>query len=117
MFQNVRHKIQTPWEVYADIECLLQNPDNSYENDDDDNNIDGVSINDDSINFNIYQKHVPYSIGYYLKNGLDDEKISRTGKDCISWFIEHMRDLAYTANAIYENPKPMKLTKEKEKEF
>ena len=77
-------------------------------------------INIINNNTEIYQKHLPYSIGYYLKNRLDGKKseyFSYTRQDCISWFIKQMHNLAYDVDEIYEDIRPMNLTLKRKDNF
>ncbi|XP_066592945.1 uncharacterized protein [Prorops nasuta] len=52
-FKNQKNSERVPFVVYADFECLLEKIDNS---------------SNSSKNSYDYQKHVPFSVGYYLKN-------------------------------------------------
>lgn len=78
-FENFKHKENVPFCIYADLECLLQPTDKAL-----------------GKRTTIYQKHVPYSIGYYFHCAYNDSfskfKINR-GQDCIEWFVNELYEL------------------------
>lgn len=91
-FKNFRHKEDVPFCIYADLECLLQ------------------PIVEATKNTTAYQKHIPYSIAYYLHCTFDDSiskfKINR-GENCIEWFMNELKNLAETLNVHFQTIVPM----------
>ncbi|RLU15825.1 hypothetical protein DMN91_011581 [Ooceraea biroi] len=82
-FTNYNRKERMPFVVYADLECILQ----KTEEEDDPK---------------LYQRHRVFSIGYYVRCSYDDSLSgyrSRRDTDCIAWFVEELRNLAYRVKA------------------
>ncbi len=80
-FRNFTYKQHTPFVIYADFESILQNLNNS-------------KISEKTRK---YQKHVPFSAGYYLKCGYDDSLSyfkSYRGVDCMQWFVEQVSQMS-----------------------
>ncbi|EZA51850.1 hypothetical protein X777_09616, partial [Ooceraea biroi] len=80
-FNNHSRKERMPFVVYADLECILQ------------------KTNEDP---KLYQRHQVFSIGYYVRCSYDDSLSgyrSRRDIDCISWFVEQLKDLAHRVKA------------------
>ena len=112
-FQNHYKKLPIPFVVYADFECFTKpinscqpNPNHSFTQE--------------------HQKHEPSGYCLYLK-GLDGIKdnykpIVYTKKyedeDISEKFIKHLKIITHSIyRKYYLNPKPLKLTPEKEKDF
>lgn len=87
-FKNFKHKEPVPFCIYADIECLLE----------------------PLVDRTVYQKHVPYSIAYYLHCTFND-KISRfkinRGENCIAWFVNELKELAQSLDVHFKTIVPM----------
>lgn len=102
-FKNFHHREKVPFVVYADLECILEK-------------VEG----DQAKNTQNIQKHIPFSIGYYLKCSYDDS-LSKyefyRGRDCQNWFVEKLQDIATTVNGILSDVKPMELTSQEQYEF
>lgn len=79
-FKNFKNKEKVPFAIYGDLECLLEK---------------NTDLNSSSKSIK-YQKHIPFTIAYYLKCSYDDS-LSKfelySGKDCISWFINNYMKL------------------------
>lgn len=92
-FRNFIYKQKCPFILYADFEALLQ-PCNK-------------KISDKSFK---YQKHIPYSVGYYLKCTYDDS-ISRyasfRGATCLDWFADEIDKIASFIFARYKHIEPI----------
>ncbi|KAB0790023.1 hypothetical protein PPYR_15685, partial [Photinus pyralis] len=103
-FSHYSNKEKVPFAIYADIECLLENCD---------------TVCGSGENTKLFQKHVPYSIAFYLKCAYDNS-LSRfslyRGADCVSWFINNLHNIALWANAIINNPLPMETLSEAQEE-
>ncbi|CAH1101833.1 unnamed protein product [Psylliodes chrysocephalus] len=72
-FRNFTYKQTTPFVIYADFECQLKN---------------FVESGNKSKTVK-YQKHIPYSAGFYVKCSYDDNLSffkSYRGTDCMDWF-------------------------------
>lgn len=97
-FKNYRHKEATPFVVYADLECVLQ----------------PISDENKKSKEKKYQKHVPYSIGYYVKCSYDDSLSfykSYRGMNCEQWFADELCQLSEDLETVFLCPLPMeKLT-------
>lgn len=93
-FKNWRNKENVPFVIYADLESILKaHTDNTP--------------NSQSVK---YQKHIPFSISFYLKCSYDNnlsEFQHYTGPDCIEWFVKQLESLSYRLNNIFNNPLPM----------
>lgn len=87
-FKNFKYAEKVPFVVYSDIECLLLETGNDAQ----------------------YQKHIPYSIAFYIKCSYDDS-LSKfeiyTGEDCIEWFANKMYEFACFVDTELKNVKPM----------
>ena len=53
-YKNFRFKENIPFVIYADIECVLE------------------EISESQTNIESYQKHIPYSVAYYLHCSFED---------------------------------------------
>nr|CAH7717106.1 unnamed protein product [Callosobruchus chinensis] len=57
-----------------------------------------------------YQKHIPCSIAYYLLCTYDNSRSKfnlYTGRDCITWFVKQLQQLAIDLNSIFSHEVPM----------
>ena len=87
-FKNFRNKEKAPFIIYADFESILKKCDEG----------------------NIVQRHEAFSIGYYLKNNIDDTKSvykSYRGKNPAQWFVERLYEIAKDLNECYTSFKKM----------
>ncbi|KAB0790572.1 hypothetical protein PPYR_15022 [Photinus pyralis] len=94
-FSHYSNKIKVPFAIYADIESILMK-------------CDGLS--DENRNTKLFQKHIPFSIAFYLKCAYDDSLskfLLYRGADCVTWFINQLRSIAIWADNIFNNPLPM----------
>ncbi|XP_077262575.1 uncharacterized protein LOC143897644 [Temnothorax americanus] len=105
-FNNHDRKERLPFVVYADLECLLE----PWERE----NAEGGSRY-------AYQRHVPFSLGYYLCCTYDDTVSTyryRRGEDCVSWFVNELRVLARRAKIKFStNISMIELTEDEKREF
>ncbi|XP_015125070.1 uncharacterized protein LOC107046862, partial [Diachasma alloeum] len=100
-FKNDKFKEPVPFAIYADLECILE----TNENDDD----------------NLCQKHVPYSIAFYLQcsfnTTLSRFNIKR-GSDCIIWFMNELKKIGVMVDDILKTVVPMeRLTSKQLQDF
>ncbi|KAK4884494.1 hypothetical protein RN001_000765 [Aquatica leii] len=82
-FKNYRYQEKVPFVIYADLECILEKC----------NDIDSNLLNTKSKS---YQKHLPFSIAYYLKCSYDDtlsKFCTYRGIDCIDWFVYELKNI------------------------
>ncbi|XP_050512833.1 uncharacterized protein LOC126888532 [Diabrotica virgifera virgifera] len=104
-FKNYTYKQTTPFVIYADFECMLEK----------------VTDLQTSSCTKKYQKHIPYSAGYYVKCSYD-EKLSffksYRGIDCMEWFANELPNLAQSIHSkikkiipMQENPSTSKATR------
>ncbi|EZA52906.1 hypothetical protein X777_07706 [Ooceraea biroi] len=100
-FSNYNRKERMPFVVYADLECVLQ----KTEEDDP----------------KLYQRHQVSSIAYYVRCSYDKALSgyrSRRDKECVSWFVEQLKELAYRVKAILSRNVPMiELTRDEHEKF
>ncbi|XP_053596181.1 uncharacterized protein LOC128668048 [Microplitis demolitor] len=94
-FKNFKYKDPVPFVVYADLECTLES-DNGTE------------------------KHVPYSIAYYVLCNYDSSLSKfelKRSSDCIEWFIKELEILGRKVDFKLKNPIPMKPLNNDEKRY
>ncbi|XP_019886947.2 uncharacterized protein LOC105278604 [Ooceraea biroi] len=100
-FTHYNRKERMPFIVYTDLECILQ----KTEEDDP----------------KLYQRHQVFSIGYYVRCSYDDSLSgyrSHRDTDCISWFVEELRSIAYRMKASLSRNVPMvELTRDEREKF
>lgn len=104
-FKNYKNQIKVPFIIYADIESLLKRPSKSCEQE----------------MLGVYQQHIPYSLGYYLKCTYDDTKSyykSKRGLKCIEWFANELYEIAFDVAPILNTIVPINALSDAEtKEF
>ncbi|XP_072385942.1 uncharacterized protein [Diabrotica undecimpunctata] len=86
-FRNFTYQQTTPFIVYTDFECQLHNFTDS-----------NVTVSKTAK----YQKHVPFSAGYYLKCAYDDSLSyfkSYRGENCMEWFAKEMAEISTFVNS------------------
>lgn len=101
-FQNFKNQLYVPFIIYADIETLLKEPNQSF---------------GQSEKTVAYQQHGPYSLGYYFKCSYDDSKSyykSSRGENCIKWFVDELKEIAGRVERIFINPLPLNMSIEDE---
>ncbi|XP_071642960.1 uncharacterized protein [Temnothorax longispinosus] len=108
-FDNHDRKERLPFVVYADLECLLEHRERE--------NAEGSARTERYA----YQRHVPFSLGYYLCCTYDDTVSTygyRRGEDCVSWFVNELRVLARHAKIKFStNISMVELTEDEKLEF
>ncbi|XP_024871691.1 uncharacterized protein LOC112454486 [Temnothorax curvispinosus] len=107
-FDNHDRKERLPFVVYADLECLLEQRKRE--------NVEGGARTERYA----YQRHVPFSLGYYLCCTYDDTASAYRcrGEDCVSWFVNEFRVLAHRVkNKFSTNIAMVKLTEDEKSEF
>ncbi|XP_074025815.1 uncharacterized protein [Leptinotarsa decemlineata] len=93
-FTDFKNKEPVPFVIYSDIESILE----KYED---------VKP---SKKIRKFQKHIPCSVAFYLLCTFDNSKSKfelYTGKDCISWFVKRLQQLAFELNPVFSNVVPM----------
>ncbi|KAK5648360.1 hypothetical protein RI129_003252 [Pyrocoelia pectoralis] len=92
---HLQFKNFLPFVIYADLESILEK---------------FSRAGDEGSNTRVCEKHVPFSIAYYLKCSYNDS-LSKfqlyRGEDCITWFVNELLNLAYWANNIFDTVVPM----------
>ncbi|KAB0790324.1 hypothetical protein PPYR_15335, partial [Photinus pyralis] len=94
-FSHFSNKEKVPFAIYADIESILMKCDD---------------LCNENRNTKLFQKHIPFSIAFYLKCAYDDSLskfLLYRGPDCVTWFINQLRTIAIWADNIFNNPLPM----------
>ncbi|XP_024887727.1 uncharacterized protein LOC112464775 [Temnothorax curvispinosus] len=108
-FDNYDRKERLPFVVYADLECLLERRER-----------ENVERGPRTERY-AYQRHVPFSLGYYLCCTYDDTASAyryRRGEDCVSWFVNELRVLARRVkNKFSTNIAMVELTEDEKNEF
>ncbi|XP_066583784.1 uncharacterized protein [Prorops nasuta] len=95
-FKNVKNYERVPFVIYADLECILEKTDQS----------------DDNSNSNSYQKHVQFSVGYYIKSSRDSSFSSYNsyrGTDCIEWFVRELESVVQIVSYRLKTVVPMSI--------
>ncbi|XP_026826253.1 uncharacterized protein LOC113562126 [Ooceraea biroi] len=99
-FDNHSRKERMPFVVYANLECALE------------------KRGAEKFGTYPYHHHKAYSAAYYVRCSYDNSLSAyryRRGTDCISWFVEELRALAFRVKAILTANVPMEnLTREQE---
>ncbi|XP_074042580.1 uncharacterized protein [Leptinotarsa decemlineata] len=92
-FRNYVYKQKCPFIIFADFESLLEKCNESISN-----------------KTTKYQKHIPFSAGYYFKCSYDDSLShfkSYRGEDCMKWFANELSDIAKFVESKIKNIEPM----------
>ncbi|KAK5639113.1 hypothetical protein RI129_011605 [Pyrocoelia pectoralis] len=103
-FKHFSYQEKVPFVLYADLESILEK-----------------CLDNQNSNTRMCEKHVPFSVAYYLKCSYDDSlskfRLYR-GEDCIQWFVKELQDIANWANEIFSTVVPMEpLSKEQIEAF
>lgn len=98
-FRSFYKKMCLDFVVYADIESILKKSDDEISNSD---------------KTSAYQKHEAFSIGYYCDKHDTSKYRSKTGPDCVKWFVGEMENIAHAAKELLERSEPMQLSLEDE---
>ncbi|XP_050456463.1 uncharacterized protein LOC126854112 [Cataglyphis hispanica] len=89
-FNNYNRKELLPFVVYADLECMLKK-----------------TNNDPIMSTYTFQHHEVFSVAYYIHCAYDETLsayYSRRNVDCITWFVEELKNLAHRVkNIIFAN--------------
>jgi len=100
-FNNFNRKERLPFIVYADLECVLAKTEEEQQN--------------------LYQHHQVFSIAYYVHCSYDESLSayhSRRSADCVSWFVEDLKNLALRVKNVLSTNVPMvDLTSEEWEKF
>lgn len=111
-FTNIQRQLEIPFIIYADTESILTSL-----NDDDDDNLHECK----TIPKGAYQRHEPYSIGYYLYCRFDNTKSfykSCSGETCIQWFADELYEIANEiVGPILRKTEKMKISDDEENKF
>ncbi|XP_057656839.1 uncharacterized protein LOC130894211 [Diorhabda carinulata] len=94
-FRNYIYKQTTPFVVYADFECMLEQF------------TDKTQLHNKT---NKYQKHIAYSAGYYVKCSYNEDLSffkSYRVKDCMDWFANELSNLAESIKSEIKTITPM----------
>ncbi|XP_044733980.1 uncharacterized protein LOC123296531 [Chrysoperla carnea] len=108
-FKDFNSKERVEYMVYADFEALLV-PQHHED----------MEMDHGSYTKKI-QKHVPYSVGYYVHCTHDPNQSfykAYRGADCVKWFVHELEQVAYSLEQKIKHVKPMyPLTVEQELDF
>ena len=88
LFQGHNKKERLLFVVYANLEYILEK-----------------KTNDEDISRFTYQHHKVFSVGHYIRCVYYETMSiykSHHGKDCISWFVNELYDLAHRAKTIFD---------------
>ncbi|KAK5637831.1 hypothetical protein RI129_000172 [Pyrocoelia pectoralis] len=92
-FKHFSHQEKVPFVLYADLESILEK-----------------CLDNQNSNTRLCDKHIPFSIAYYLKCSYDDSlskfRLYR-GNDCIQWFVKELQAIANWADEIFNTIVPM----------
>ncbi|XP_070168836.1 uncharacterized protein [Polyergus mexicanus] len=95
-FNNYNRKERLPFVVYADLECVLRKTDG-----------------DPRTSTYTFQHHQEFSVAYYVHCSYDESLSayhSRRSTDCVSWFVEKLKNLAQRVKTILTMNVPMYFT-------
>ncbi|XP_044732703.1 uncharacterized protein LOC123295419 [Chrysoperla carnea] len=108
-FKDFNSKERVEYMVYADFEALLVPQDHEH-----------METDHESYTQKI-QKHIPYSVGYYVHCTHDPNQSfykAYRGADCVKWFVHELEQVAYSLEQKIKHVKPMcPLTVEQELDF
>ncbi|KAJ8671227.1 hypothetical protein QAD02_002486 [Eretmocerus hayati] len=66
------------------------------------------------------EKHVAYSVGYYLHYAYDENRCKydfKRGKRCVDWFAQQLQTIAHQVEHELKNPIPLVMSEEDEEAF
>lgn len=95
-FKNFKHKLEVPYVITADFECILKK----------------LNEEDEEVNSFFYQQHEPFSIGYYVDCLHDQQQCyyrSNRSPDNVNWFVTELYQLALRINDIIGLPMPQNI--------
>ena len=95
-FGNHGMKERLPFVVYADLECIIEKTEDSRQNEDN--------------KLHTYQHHKVHSIAYYMHCSYDTSLSTyrcRRDADCVSWFVDELKNFANFAKPILSSNVPM----------
>lgn len=98
-FNNYQNILEVPYIIYADLESMLQPIERNAAK-------------------NVYQKHIPFNIGLYLKCNFDHSQSfykSKRDINCIKWFTDELYKIAINLEPILNRHLPMPVLTENEK--
>ena len=84
--------------VYADLDCILEKTDRDIE-----------------TSSYMYQHHRVFSLVYYVRWSYDDSLCIykfRRSNDCVTWFAEELKNLAYKIKIILSLTFPWEILRE-----
>ncbi|KAM0726697.1 hypothetical protein ACS0PU_007881 [Formica fusca] len=103
-FNNYNRKERLPFVVYADLECVLRKTDG-----------------DPMTSTYTFQHHQVFSVAYYVHCSYDESLSAyhfRRSTDCVSWFVEKLKNLAQRVKTILTTNVPMvNLTRDEREKF
>ncbi|XP_076300587.1 uncharacterized protein LOC143218904 [Lasioglossum baleicum] len=103
-FKNFVNKEQTPFIIYADLECLLLPEEQEGE---------------DRAARVQYQQHHAFSIGYYIHCRYDESlceyQVYRDKAGCAAWFANRLYELSQKLQPLFDKTVPMNPLTEAEK--
>ncbi|XP_025162987.1 uncharacterized protein LOC112590644 [Harpegnathos saltator] len=85
-FTNYCRKERIPFIIYADLECILEK-----------------TPREEQTSSYAYQHHSVFSIAYYVRCSYDESLSAyrcRRDRDCISWFVKELEELAHRVKDI-----------------
>ncbi|VEN46542.1 unnamed protein product [Callosobruchus maculatus] len=97
-FKNFKNKCKAPFVIYADMEAILVPTKDMKE----------------------YQKHIPCSVGYYVKCSYDDSLSfyrSYRGEDCMRWLCEELKRFAENVETVFMCSYDINMTSLQEEDF
>lgn len=105
-FTKLEHQLKVPFCIYADMESvLLPVQESTFSK---------------SQNTRAYQKHSPFSIGFYFKCNFNDSLSyyeDYRGNDCIDWFCHKLYEIYQKVEPIFKKIVPIQMNFDKEQIF
>ena len=94
-FEDYHMKVPVPIRVYADFECIINQP----------------TRNKDS---RVLFKQIPIAVGFYLISPFGNQYYSYFGESCVTWFVYEMLTLEKIASEHFETNIPLEMIPEEE---
>ena len=95
-FKNFKYQSPCPFVIYADFECLT------------------MPYNEQNKKTEMYQHHIPISIGYkivYRLTGVtsNSEPVVYTGTNCVDWFLDRLKEEEIRLVTLLTDDKRLKM--------
>lgn len=103
-FKNFNYKEPIPFVIYSDFEAILE----------------PFADNCHHTHTSKYQKHIPFSVGYYFKCHYDDRLSyyrSCRSANCVEWFVTELENISKFIESKFQTIVPMEISEIQQHEF